>query len=330
MEAALALDVADRPPVSAWGHNYDLEWDAAALARETVERTGRLGFDFVKLQIRATAFAEALGSEYRYSGYAGREPMLVRQAVNAPEDWLRVSSASNTPALLDEQVECLRRVVSGVGAGVPVIQTLFSPVTVAGFLVNRDQRRMLEDLRRQTELVRAALARIADMVARFGHASIEAGAAGVFYAITSYGSADAMPLREYEELLLPLDRQVLDACSGGWFNMLHLCGPRQHFELASALPAQCVNWQLQDPGNPGIAEGRRLSGKAVAGGLHRHSPIADGSPDQVLEQAEAALRDTGGHGHLLTPGCSVSPWPSDREDNFRAMVQAASARRYDA
>jgi uroporphyrinogen decarboxylase len=121
------------------------------------------------------------------------------------------------------------------------------------------------------------------MVARFGRASIEAGPAGVFYAITGYGSAGAMPLREYEELLLPLDRQVLDACSGGWFNLLHLCGPRQHFELASALPAQCVNWQLQDPGNPGLAEGRRLSGKAVAGGLHRHSPIADGSPSARRE-----------------------------------------------
>ena len=283
MEAALALDVADRPPVSAWGHNYDLEWDAAALARETVERTARLGLDFVKLQLRATTLAEVVGSEYGYSGDPGREPMLVRQAVNAPEDWARVSSVSATSALLDEQVECLWQVVSGVGAGVPVIQTLFSPVTVAGFLVNRDQPRMLEDLRRQTEPVRPALARIADMVARFGRASIEAGAAGVFYAITGYGSAGAMPLREYEELLLPLDRQVLDACSGGWFNLLHLCGPRQHFELASALPAQCVNWQLQDPGNPGLAEGRRLSGKAVAGGLHRHSPIADGSPSARRE-----------------------------------------------
>lgn len=62
MEAALALDVADRPPVSAWGHNYDLEWDSAALARETVERTGRLGFDFVKLQIRATALPRLWGA----------------------------------------------------------------------------------------------------------------------------------------------------------------------------------------------------------------------------------------------------------------------------
>jgi uroporphyrinogen decarboxylase len=323
VEAELALDVADRPPVSAWGHSYELEWDADVLARETVERTRRLGFDFVKLQIRATCFAEALGSEYRYSGDPAREPVLLRQAVGEVEDWARVGPPEGVVSPLDEQVRCLLIVASEVSE-IPVIQTLFSPITVAGFLLNRDQRRMLDDLRRRPDLVRPALERIARMLASFGAASIDAGAAGVFYAITGYGSADAMPLAEYEELLLPLDRQVLDACSRGWFNMLHLCGPRQHFELARRLPGACVNWQLQDDGNPGLAEGRRLSGKAVAGGLHRQSPIADGTPEEVLEQAQAAVADIGRRGFLLTPGCSVSPWPVDREDNFRAMAKAVA------
>jgi uroporphyrinogen decarboxylase len=323
VEAALALDVADRPPISAWGHNYELEWNADALARETAERTRRLDFDFVKLQIRATCFAETLGSEYRYSGDPAREPVLVRQAVGDVEDWASVRPAEGVIPPLDEQVRCLRVVASELSE-VPVIQTLFSPITVAAFLVNRDQERMLDHVRRRPDLVRPALDRIAAMLAAFGQACVEGGAAGVFYAITGYGSADAMPLAEYEELLLPLDRKVLEACSGGWFNMLHLCGPRQHFELARELPGQAVNWQLQDAGNPGLAEGRQLSGKAVAGGLHRRTPIADGAPEQVLEQARAAMADTGGRGLLLTPGCSVSPWPVEREDNFRALLGAAA------
>src|SRR5438105_8187937 len=81
VEAALALDVADRAPVSAWGHNYDLEWDAEMLAAETVERTRRLGFDLVKLQIRATTFAEGLGLETRCLGVPAHEKVLVRVAV---------------------------------------------------------------------------------------------------------------------------------------------------------------------------------------------------------------------------------------------------------
>src|SRR5205085_889930 len=103
-----------------------------------------------------------------------------------------------------------------------------------------------------------------------------------------------------------------------------------HFELASVLPVHCVNWQLQDPGNPGLAEVREATGKAVAGGLHRRTPIADGSPEEVFHEALRALDATAGRGHLLTPGCSVSPWPRDREDNVRALVRAASRRSYDA
>jgi hypothetical protein len=91
-----------------------------------------------------------------------------------------------------------------------------------------------------------------------------------------------------------------------------------------------VSWQVQDPGNPGLAEARDRVHKAVVGGLHRSSPIGDGTPDQVFAQATAALRDTGGRGHLLTPGCSVSPWPEDKDDNFRALLRAASTARYDA
>jgi uroporphyrinogen decarboxylase len=181
---------------------------------------------------------------------------------------------------------------------------------------------MLDDLRSDPRHVLPALESIASALAGFASTSMAAGAAGVFYAITGYGSADVMSLTEYQELLLPLDRKVLDACSDCRFNMLHLCGPRQHFELARSLPAACVNWQLQDEGNPTLSEGRRLSGRAVVGGLHRRTPIADGTPEQVLEQAEAALRDAGRRGFLLTPGCSVSPWPRDREENFRAMLGA--------
>jgi uroporphyrinogen decarboxylase len=325
VEAALALDVADRPPVSAWGHDYDAEWDAARLARVTVDKARRLEFDFVKLQIRATSFGEAFGAAYRYSGDPARAP-LGDPPIKRPGDWAKLPAVRGDTTPLDAQVECVRLVARGLGEQAPVIQTVFSPVTVGRFLSTT----MLEDLRSHPDLVLPALDRIAVALAEFCAASIRAGAAGVFYAITGFASANAMPLAEYEEFLLPLDRKVLEACAGGWFNMLHLCGPRQHFELASLLPVHCVNWQLQDAGNPGLVEARELTGKAVAGGLHRQTPIADGTPEDVFHEAARALDATAGRGHLLTPGCSVSPWRRQGEDNMRALVRAASGRSYDA
>jgi len=46
----------------------------------------------------------------------------------------------------NEQVEALRLTVEALGPEVPVIQTVFSPITVAGYLVGKDKRRAVRDL----------------------------------------------------------------------------------------------------------------------------------------------------------------------------------------
>jgi hypothetical protein len=59
--------------------------------------------------------------------------------------------------------------------------------------------------------------------------------------------------------------------------------------------------------------------------LHRDHPIRTGSVDEVRREAAEAISQTSGRGHLLTPGCSVSPWPVDREDNIRVLAEVAGA-----
>ena len=130
VETALRLEVADHPPVSAWGHDYDQEWAIDSLVAATVAKTRRFDFDFVKLQIRATCFAEAFGARWRYSGSADAEPVL-ESAPGAP--------GAFNPSPLRDQVEVLRRVVGELGSDVPVLQTVFSPGMVAWFLAGREQ-----------------------------------------------------------------------------------------------------------------------------------------------------------------------------------------------
>ena len=78
---ALAMKVADRPPVGAWGHTYREEWSPSDLAAMTVERARRFGWDFVKFQPRASCFAEAFGSVYKPAGHRLKGPVLVSTAV---------------------------------------------------------------------------------------------------------------------------------------------------------------------------------------------------------------------------------------------------------
>jgi uroporphyrinogen decarboxylase len=319
VRAALAHDRLDRPPAGWWGHTYRQEWSAEELAAATVARQRAFGWDFVKLQPRASSFAEAFGSEYRPSDDPGAGPVLVRPAVTTAEDWARVPTVdAGTPAL-DDQVDALRMVVDRIGPSVPVIQTVFSPLTVAGYLVGEDRPRMAAEARRRTPSIDSALARIADTLGDFAARSIAAGAAGVFFAISDFASADLLSLAEYEDLALPHDVRVLASVPGEtWFNVLHLCGPRLHFELAAELDTHAVSWSIHGPGNPSLAEGRARSGRVVMGGIDLRT-LVDGEPEAVREQRRAAISSTEGVGLLLAPGCSVPP--EAPEENVRAIVE---------
>ena len=323
VEAALALDVADRPPVSAWGHFYDREWEVSTLAEATVAAARRHRLDFVKLQVRATCFAEAFGAAWRYSGSASAEPVPVRAGGETLEDWERIATAPVDPAPLADQVAVLRGVVAELGPAVPVIQTVFSPAMVAWFLAGRDSGRMARLLEAGPGTMAAGLGAIARELARFTDDSLEAGAAGVFYAVNPAADTALVAPDAYRRDFLPADRPVIAAARQGWFGMLHLCGPRLNLDLVSELRLPCLNWAVEEEGNPGLAEARDGLGVAVAGGVGRHSPLRD-APAEIARTAASALAETGRRGHLLTPGCSSSPWSEVRSDTLDALVGAAA------
>jgi uroporphyrinogen decarboxylase len=322
VEAAIALGVADRPPFGAWGHKYREEWSPADLAAITVDRARQFGWDFVKFQPRASSFAEAFGSVYRPAGHPFKGPVLESEAVADLDAWGTVALVNRK--VLDDQVDSLHIVAKQLGFGVPVIQTVFSPLTVAGYLVGKNSSRVVRELRKHPELVRPALDRIAEALVDFSRRSIGAGAAGIFYAISGYASREAMPEDVYRQLVLPSDQAVLSQVPHeAWFNVLHLCGSKLHFDLVNNLPTQVVSWSIHNLGTPTLSQGRNLSGRAVMGGLGQRKSLLYGAPAEVQADARQAIADTGGRGLLLAPGCSVPP--RVREINLMAIGEAVAA-----
>ncbi|MFQ5880753.1 MAG: uroporphyrinogen-III decarboxylase, partial [Dehalococcoidia bacterium] len=57
--AALEGDEVDRVPVSAWGHDFLREWSAEGLALATLDAYRNYDWDFIKVNPRATYYAEA-------------------------------------------------------------------------------------------------------------------------------------------------------------------------------------------------------------------------------------------------------------------------------
>ncbi len=321
MRTALALERPDRPPAAWWGHTYREEWSPRALAEITLDRQRRYGWDYVKLQPRACCFAQAFGAAYEPSPDGAAAPRPLARLVEEPRDWSRVPAVDASVPALADQVEALRALVQALGPEVPVIQTVFSPLTVAGYLLGEDRGRAATALRSDGEQMQEALGRIADTLTHFVHRSVEAGAAGVFYAISGYASADLLSPTEYRRLALPHDRRVLEAIpANAWFTVLHLCGPRLHFDLGAELPSAAVSWSIHEPGNPSLVQGRARLGRAVMGGIDHRGMLA-ASAEEVLGQGRAAVAETSGEGLLLAPGCSVPP--ETPEANLRAVTESA-------
>jgi uroporphyrinogen decarboxylase len=316
------MGVADRPPVGAWGHTYREEWFPAELAAVTVDRARRFGWDFVKFQPRASCFAEAFGSVYHPSGHRLRGPILIKAAVPDLESWSSVRLVNRKA--LDDQVESIAMVARQLGPDVPVIQTVFSPITVGGYLVGKSQSRVVRELRQHPELVGPVLEEIGEALVDFSRRSVEAGAAGVFYAISGYAGRGVMSEDVYRDLVLPSDQAVLRAMPrSAWFNVLHLCGSNLSFRLARELPSHAVSWSVHNQGNPSLVEGRDIAGRAVMGGLSQRSTLVYGPPPKIEAEARQAIEETGGRGLLLAPGCSVPP--RVRESNLEAMVAGVAA-----
>lgn len=316
------MGVADRPPVGAWGHTYKEEWSPSALAEITVERARGFGWDFVKFQPRASCFAEAFGSVYHPSGHKLRAPVLIKAAVPDLDSWPSVDFVNRKA--LDDQVESIGMVVRELGPDVPVIQTVFSPITVGGYLVGKSQSRIVRELRKHPDKVGPALDRVVQALVDFSRRSIAAGAAGIFYAISGYAGRNVMSEDAYRDLVLPYDLAVLDALPReGWFNVLHLCGSNLNFSLARELHTHAVSWSVHNQGNPSLPEGRDIAGRAVMGGLSQRSTLVYGPPPKIEDEARQAIEETGGRGLLLAPGCSVPP--RVRESNLSAMMSAVAA-----
>jgi uroporphyrinogen decarboxylase len=323
VEAALRGGEVDRPPAGAWGHRYRDEWSPEKLAEVTVDRARRFGWDFVKFQPRATFFAEAFGAGYRPAGHSLRAPVIDEPPVRGLQDWPGVRLVDRTA--LDDQVRALGIVTEALGDRVPVLQTVFSPLSVASYLVGRENRRMVREMRNHPDVVLPALERIADALVDFSRKSVTAGAAGIFYAISGFATPDSMPAAVYDELVLPLDRRILEALPReAWFNVLHLCGSHVNLEVGRQLPVQAVSYSVHNQGNPPLGEARRLTGKAVMGGLEQRRLLVGGPPEAIADQVREAVSSTqGGRGLLVAPGCSVPPQAPDV--NLRTMMEAVAA-----
>lgn len=319
VEAALRGEAVDVPPVSLWRHFPERDQTAEDLATVTLEWQRAFDFDFVKLMPPGDYPTIDWGAESVYRGSPGGTRETIRYPIVSPQDWARLEPVPVDRGMNREVIEAVRLVDQALGGQVPVLQTVFSPLTVA---MKLSAGRAIDHLREHPDLVHQGLAVISEVTRAVAQSSLERGAAGLFFA-TQCATTALLTIEEYREFGVPYDLRVLEAASGSRFTLLHVHGQDIMFEELARYPVHALNWHDRRTWPP-LAEGQRRSGRCVVGGIDERA-IATMAPEEAAAQARDAVSQLQGRWLMVAPGCVVPV--ATPEANVRAVVDAVRSTR---
>jgi uroporphyrinogen decarboxylase len=330
--AALAGAAVDRPPVSTWRHFVDREQNAADLAAAMVEYHRAFDWDWMKVNPRATYFAEAWGNQYDFGRYIGVVPTPTRIRLRSIADLEGIEPVDPAAGAFGEQLDVLDRILRELDGDAPVIQTIFSPLSVIGWLAGgpagfdvpglpSSLPLLRQAMREEPAALEGALAAVTTTLAQYARRLREAGADGIFFAIVRLARDGALSREEYARFGRPYDLRVVEAVADAPLNVLHVCGDHVYFDAVADYPVHAISWNSEAPGNPAFGEAATRTKAAVMGGVAEDSTLPRGTPQDVRRAVESALAATGGRRALIAAGCSVDP--ATPVDNLVALRDAA-------
>src|SRR5947207_12072471 len=177
--AAGARRPVGRPPVAFGRHAPDVDHTAEGLAEAMLAFHRRWDLDLIKVMSSGVYCVEDWGCTVAYLGSPNGAKQCTEHAVKTRADWARIRPLDPGAGALGRELEALRLIVAGKTDDVPVLHTLFSPLTIARKLGGD---RLSEDIRTSPKAILEALEAITETLVRYGAAVIHAGAAGVFFA----------------------------------------------------------------------------------------------------------------------------------------------------
>jgi uroporphyrinogen decarboxylase len=258
----------DRPPYTYWYHFLDEKLPGERHAASTLEFHRKFSTDLVKVM-----------SDYPF----GDDP------------------ANPFP----EQIKALRIIARELKGKALLVETIFQPFNQAEKTSSPEKVKQL--LRDHPQALLDRLEKIARAEAAHARLAVQAGAAGIFLAISNANDG-YLTREEYRKFSEPFDRMVLEAVKGAELNILHLHGAKVYLDLFYNWPARAINYSVAATGVPLLQVRQKYSG-VLMGGVDEVR-FKELTPAQVRDQIKTARAEAGPK-WILAPGCSV---PNDTPD----------------
>ncbi len=301
LEACLAGQTLDRPPVALWRHFPVDDQTPQGLAQAALHFQNTFDFDLVKVTPASSYCLKDWGARDEWRGNTEGTREYTARVVQHPEDWERLPLLDPHKGHLAAELECLRLMVKELGPGTPIIQTIFNPLSQAKNLAGGAN--LLVHMRRYPDAVQAGLRIITESTLRFIEAIQTCQISGIFYAV-QHAQYGLLSEAEYNTFGRAYDLQLLEASQNMWLRMLHLHGLDVMFDLVASYPVNIINWHDRET-FPSLGLGKSRFPGAVCGGV-RIETLVLGTPEQVRSEASESLQATEGQRFILGTGC-VTP-----------------------
>jgi uroporphyrinogen decarboxylase len=323
--AALEKAEVDRVPISLWKHYHLQDRAPGQLAEVTLALHRQFDTDLIKLTPSGLYPIQDWGATIQFGRDDDFLPLAVRPVIASAKEWATLPRLEVHKGALRRELETIHHVATGLDGSAPFMMTLFSPLNIAYKLCGDkvSGQRLIDDLRESPRLVHAGLTIIRDVVIDYAAACLEAGAPGFFFA-TQMATTDLMTRQEFQEFGIPYDLAVLESfVTRSRVTMLHVCKQNLMFDLVTGYPVHVINWAARTSGTT-LSDGRRLTQKALAGGLSLET-LQHGTEQEVQAEVWATLAEAGSRGLILAPDC-VIPGPSP-DANLAAARRAVEEAR---
>jgi uroporphyrinogen decarboxylase len=309
IQAVIEGERPDRFAASFWRHFFHKEHYAEGTAEAMIDFQKHFDWDFVKINPRADYHVQDWGVELRYSHDEFKKHAKVDFPVKAPDDWTRIQALPLDSPALAEHLKVISLIRKGVGREVPILMTLFTPLSVAGRMV-KEQQTLIDHIRQRPESVHHALENIKDTLIRFAEEARNAGADGLFYATTQWASSDMLSWAEYREFGLKYDLAPVQATGGDALNLLHVCASNNFLQELVEQDHNCrlLNWDTSDPTNMPLDKAEEsITSMALVGGVDHKGWLQHSDPGEIEGQMQNLRKAHNPARVIIGPGCSLPP-----------------------
>lgn len=291
--AAVRGDEIDRPPVTAWVHflsDHLTGEQTAALHRSFIET---YDWDVVKVM-----------NDYRYPIPAGVRTLEDRASLRA------FKQLGLDEPCFEQQLKCLAALRAALGPDMALIDTGFDPYQQVLRNIGFDQAEHM--WKHKADALRA-LQVVAENTCRYIQAVKAQGVEAYFLSINGAiraGFPRGSKRQIYETFQRPFELQLLRAAEG-MVRILHVHGCGLDLDRVLDYPCEVISISDRLPGNPSLAEMRKITPICLMGGLDE-TKFQERSLPALAHEIDDAFAQAGRRKFILAPGCTIPSFSPKR------------------